>query len=224
MALDPAEFIRTQTQIVSPSIIPELRLHLATEVTPLWKLTEEALAQHSELPPPYWAFAWPGGQGLARYVLDTSGLVEGKRIIDLASGSGIVALAAMKAGAKSALAVDIDKLALEAIKLNAMLNGVDVKVSEGLNLKKPPSQTDLILAGDICYQQSMSASLTRWLRLCVEAGIPVYIADPGRAYVPYEGMVNLASYDVPTSRDLEDREMRTATVWRMEKLVASEQD
>lgn len=219
----PVKFIQAQTQIICPSILPEIKLHLATEVTPLWKLTEEAL-RRDDLPPPFWAFAWPGGQGIAKFVLDNPVVVRGKRIIDMASGSGIVAIAAMKAGAKSALAVDIDRLALEAIKLNAILNGVKVAAVEKVDFSKPFAKADVILAGDVFYQQAMSASLLRWLRLCVEVGKEVYVGDPGRAYVPQKGMVRLASYDVPTSRDLEDCSMRTATVWRMEKIRVQDDD
>ncbi len=211
---DPAEFIRTQTRIASPSIVPEVQLHLAAEFTPLWQMIEDRL-HHAGLPPPFWAVAWPGGQGAARYILDTPDLVKGKRVIDLASGSGLIAIAAMMAGAKSALAVDIDSLAIEAIKLNAEINRVEIKTSERIDFNKPASGADLIFAGDICYQQAMSTTLMRWLRLCVEKGTPVCLSDPGRAYVPQEGLVRVASYDVPTSRDIEDKEMRTASVWKL---------
>jgi predicted nicotinamide N-methyase len=216
---DPVAFIRAQTQILPPPLVPEIPLHLATEVTPLWQMTEERLRQ-GDLPPPFWAFAWPGGQGVARYILDNPEWVRGKRVVDFAAGSGIAAIAAMKAGAKSALAVDIDKLALEAIRLNAKHNQVVISVNEGINLTKPYAKADLILAGDICYQQSMSTTLTRWLRLCIDRGTQVLIADPGRAYVPQDGMRKLASYDVQTSRDLEDSDIRTVTVWQLENRSA----
>ena len=223
MSFDPVDFIRTQTQILPPAIIPEIKLHLATEVTPLWQMTEERL-RHADLPPPFWAFAWPGGQGVSRYILDHPELVKDKRVLDFAAGCGIAAIAAMKAGAKSALAVDIDALALHAIALNAEKNNVVVATSDGVALTQPFTKADVIFAGDICYQQAMSARLTRWLRLCVERGTLVLLSDPGRAYVPQEGMVKLASYDVPTSRDLEDRDMRTVTVWRMEEVQALSED
>jgi predicted nicotinamide N-methyase len=216
MSFDPTGFIRSQTQILSPSILPEIRLHLAAEFTPLWQMTEDRLRQ-SNLPPPFWAIAWPGGQGAARYILDNPDIVKGKRVVDFAAGSGLIAIAAMTAGARSALAVDIDALAREAIKLNAEINNVSVKTSEGLDLTKAPEDIDVIVAGDVCYQQAMSTTIIRWLRHCVEAGAFVLLADPGRAYVPQEGLIKQASYDVPTSRDIEDQEVRTATVWRMEK-------
>lgn len=215
MSSDAVEFIRTQTQILSPSILPEIKLHLATEIMPLWQLIEERL-RHADLPPPFWAIAWPGGQGAARCILDNSGFVRGKRVVDFAAGSGLIAIAAMKAGAKNALAIDIDPLALEAVRLNAEINRVAVKTSDGIDLTRPYTKADIIMAGDICYQQAMSTTLIRWLRLCVEEGTEVLLSDPGRAYVPQEGLVKLASYNVPTSRDIEDQEMRVATVWRME--------
>lgn len=216
MIRDSMDFIRAQTQILSPSLLPEIKLHLATEVTPLWKMTEERLKQ-VDLPPPFWAFAWPGGQGMARYVFDFPETVEGKRVLDFAAGSGVAAIAAMMAGAKKVLAVDIDPLAIAAIKLNAALNNVAVETGSGLDLSKPFLKTDVIFAGDIFYQQSVSASVTRWLRLCVDAGKTVYVSDPGRAYVPQEGLRELAAYDVPTSRDLEDQDLRKATVRLMDK-------
>ncbi len=217
MSFDPVDFIRTQTEIAPAGIVPEIKLHLATEVTPLWQLTEERLRE-GDLPPPFWAFAWPGGQGMARYILDNPDLVRGKRIVDFGAGSGIAAIAAMQAGAKSALAVDIDTLALTSITLNAELNNVKVDIAEGLDLEKPYTKADIIFAGDICYQQSMSTKLTRWLYLCIAKGVVAYIADPGRAYVPHDGLTKLTSYDVPTSRDLEDQDMRVVSVWRMDKV------
>jgi predicted nicotinamide N-methyase len=216
MSFDPIDFIRTQTRILSPSILPEIRLHLAAEFTPLWQMTEDRLRQ-SNLPPPFWAIAWPGGQGSARYILDNPDIVKGKRVVDFAAGSGLIAIAAMTAGAKSALAVDIDPLAIAAIGLNAEINHVDVKTSEGLDLTTPYTKAEVIIAGDICYQQAMSATLIRWLRLCAEGGVFVLLSDPGRAYVPQEGLIKLASYAMPTSRDIEDQDTRTATVWRMEE-------
>jgi predicted nicotinamide N-methyase len=215
--MDPVAFIRSQTEIKSPSIVPEIVLHLVTEVMPLWQFTEDRL-QQSDLPPPFWAIAWPGGQGIARYILDHPESVKGRRVIDFAAGSGIAAIAAMKSGAKSAMAIDIDPLALEAIQLNAMNNKVDVQITDHMDLTKPYTKADIIFAGDICYQQSMSATLIRWLRLCVEADIDVLMADPGRAYVPEEGLAPVISYEVPTSRDIEDKDIRTVNVWKMEKI------
>jgi len=211
-ATDPVEFIRSQTIIAVAPIVPELMLHLATEVTPLWQLTETRM-QEKNLPPPFWAFAWPGGQGVARYVLDHPESVRGKQVMDFAAGGGIAALAAMKAGAAHALAVDIDPLALTAIQLNAALNHVAVENANGIDLTTVPEGIDVIVAGDICYQQEMADRLMRWLRMCVAAGIRVIMADPGRAYVPQSGLTELANYMVPTSLDLEHEDKRHVRVW-----------
>ncbi len=206
-----AEFIRAQTVLGPASLVPEIRLHLATEVTPLWHMTEERL-KGGDLPPPYWAFAWPGGQGLARYALDHGDEFKGKRVLDFAAGCGIAAIAAMKAGAKSALAADIDPLAQTASRLNAAENNVEVEVSGGIDLGKPFTRADVILAGDVCYQQAMSAEVLRWLYLSLAKGVRVLLADPGRAYAPRENLTEIARYDVPTSRDLEDRDSRTVVI------------
>ena len=211
MSFDAAAFIREQTTLMAPTIVPELKLQLATEVTPLWQLSEERL-QGGNLPPPFWAFAWPGGQGLARYILDHPEVVRGKRMIDYAAGSGIAGIAAMQAGAFSATAVDIDPLALAAIGMNAAHNQVTVKTEASLDLRKPPKQTDLIVAGDICYEQAMAARLMRWLWISKAQGIRVLLADPGRAYLPQDGLKELARYTVPTSRDIEDRDSRDVVV------------
>jgi len=217
MNVDPVGFICEHTQIRPPSAVPEISLYLASEATPLWKQTEGLLEQR-DVPLPFWAFAWPGGQGIARYLFDNPSVVEGRRIVDFAAGSGLGAIAAMKAGAKSAVAVDIDPLSLASIKMNATINNVIVKPCAGINLEKVPARTDLILAGDICYQQAMSTKVLRWLRICVEAGIEVLLSDPGRAYLPENGKVKRASYNIPTSLDLEDRDVRTTTIWQLMKI------
>ena len=209
---DPVDFIRTQTHVNAPSILPELKLHLASEITPLWQLSEERL-KAGDLPPPFWAFAWPGGQGVARYILDHPDVVQGKRVLDFAAGSGLTAIAAMQAGAAEAVAVDIDPLALHAIMLNAGLNGVAVEISDFIDMEKAPKHIDVITVGDVCYQQAMAAQVMRWLWLCVAAGIRVVMGDPGRAYVPESGLTELATYIVPTSLDIEDQESRTVKVW-----------
>jgi len=211
MTFSAVDFIQQQTSLSEPSLIPELKLYLASEVTPLWQMTEERL-KNGGLPPPYWAFAWPGGQGLARYILDHPEVVRNKKIVDFAAGSGVAAIAAMKAGAQKAVAIEIDPLALAVIPLNAASNHVAVDCQNGINMDKPLKDTDLIIAGDVCYQQAMSAKLMRWLWLCVANGTRVLLADPGRAYVPQDGLKECARYKVPTSRDLEDCVERTVTV------------
>jgi predicted nicotinamide N-methyase len=214
MNAEMAAFIRAQTVPATASLVPEITLQLATEITPLWQLTEERM-KGGILPPPFWAFAWPGGQGMARYVLDNPDLVKGKRVLDFAAGCGIAAIAAAKAGAKRAMADDIDLLSQTVMPMNAELNGVSIDIYRIMDMQKPFTGVDLILLGDGCYEQSMSATIMRWLYLCAAKSIRVLIADPGRAYVPQDGMRELARYDVPTSRDLEDRDSRTVIVWEL---------
>jgi predicted nicotinamide N-methyase len=212
-------FILENTRLQAPPHTPELRLHLADEVTPIWKLTEEALAEIG-LPPPFWAFAWAGGQALARYVLDNPETVAGKRVIDFASGSGLVAIAAMRAGAASVLAADIDLFCEAAIGVNAEVNGVTVAFT-GVNLLDapppvaPPFGADLLLAGDICYERPMAEAVMAWLAQGRAAGATVLIGDPGRAYFPKHGLVKLAEYQVPTTRELEDVAVKRTSVWTL---------
>ncbi len=218
MTLPVEDFIRENTRVSCPAIVPEVRLYMATEGTPLWKMTKEDLQQALD-EPPFWAFAWPGSQGLARYILDNPGFVKDKRVVDFASGCGLAAIAAMLAGAKSALAIDIDPIALVATGLNAEINGVKVKTKEIVDMTKPFSKADILVAGDVCYQQAMSAAVVRWLRYCVEEDKTVFLADPGRAYVPEDGMKKITAYDVPVPPDLETCKKRTVTIWQMEKIL-----
>ena len=215
MTFSAADFIRENTVVSTPSLVPEITLHLATEVTPLWQMTEDRLKE-SGLPPPYWAFAWPGGQGMSRYILENPDVVRGKHVLDFAAGGGVAAIAAMKAGAKHALAAEIDPLALAAIQMNAALNRVSIENMRDLDMDAPYTAADVIIAGDVCYQQGMATRMMRWLVLCHEHGARVLLADPGRAYVPKEGLVQRGQYVVPTSRDLEDQDTRMVTVWEME--------
>jgi predicted nicotinamide N-methyase len=212
--ISEADFILQQTTLTTASLVPEIKLQLATECTPLWHMTEERLKQDN-LPPPFWAFAWPGGQGMARYILEHPELVRGKRVLDFAAGSGIAAIAAMKAGAKNAIAVEIDPLALAAVQINAAHNNVVIENRDGIDMTKAIKDVDVILAGDVCYQQAMSVLLMRWLWLCFARGVKVLIADPGRAYVPHEGLEQRGQYVVPTSRDLEDSDTRTVKIWEL---------
>jgi predicted nicotinamide N-methyase len=207
-------FILENTRLQPPPHTPELRLHLADEITPIWKLTEEALAEIG-LPPPFWAFAWAGGQALARYVLDNPAIVSGKRVIDFASGSGLVAIAAMKAGAASVLAADIDVFCEAAIGLNATANGVEVAFTQVDLLDAPPPATDVLLAGDICYERPMAEAVMAWLAQGRAAGATVLIGDPGRTYFPKDGLTKLAEYQVPTTRELEDMAVKRTSVWTL---------
>jgi len=212
---DPSAFVRAETILAAPPLVPEIRLHLASEVVPLWEATEETLTRRG-LPPPYWAFAWPGGQAIARYVLDNPALLRGTRVLDFAAGSGLGAIAAAKVGATSVTAAEIDEFALAAIALNAMLNGVMVEtISE--DIVGAPSAWDVVLAGDVCYERPMAERVARWFAALAAAGTEVLMADPGRAYLPQQGLVELARYDVPTSLDLEDRKQRETIVWRWQK-------
>jgi predicted nicotinamide N-methyase len=207
-------FILENTRLQAPPHTPELRLHLADEITPIWKLTEEALAEIG-LPPPFWAFAWAGGQALARYVLDNPEIVAGKRVIDFASGSGLVAIAARKAGAASVLAADIDVFCEAAIGVNAAANGVEVAFTEIDLLDAPPPPADVLLAGDICYERPMAEAVMAWLGLGRAAGATVLVGDPGRTYFPKDGLVKLAEYQVPTTRELEDMAVKRTSVWTL---------
>lgn len=207
-------FILNNTRLQAPPHTPELTLHLADEITPIWKLTEEALAEIG-LPPPFWAFAWAGGQALARYILDHPAIVSGKRVIDFASGSGLVAIAAMKAGAARALAADIDVFCEAAIGLNAEANGVEVAFTDVNLLDTPPPVADVLLAGDICYERPMAEAVMAWLAQGRVAGAAVLIGDPGRTYFPKGGLVKLAEYQVPTTRELEDRAVKRTSVWTL---------
>ncbi len=212
MTPDHAAFIRRETVIGSPPLVPELRLHLASEITPIWHATEAALAREG-VDPPYWAFAWPGGQATARHLLDRPELVAGKRVLDFAAGSGLAAIAAAKAGA-TAEANDIDPVAATAIGLNADLNGVAVAVSIE-DLIGGPCRWQVVLAGDVCYEKPMAERVFPWLRRCAAERALVLMADPGRAYLPAIGLERVASYDVPTSLELEDRTLRPTHLWRI---------
>jgi predicted nicotinamide N-methyase len=213
--MDPEEFIRANTGVGSPPLVPEIRLHLATEVTPIWQATEESLARFGT-PPPFWAFAWAGGQALARYLLDHPERVAGKQVLDLASGSGMVAIAAAKAGARHVTAADIDPFAAAAIAGNATLNGVSVAVETRDLLDRGPAGWEIVTAGDVCYEEPMARRMIALLRRIAARGRLALLGDPGRAYLPREGLVELARYTVPVSRELEDREAREGVVYEVQ--------
>jgi len=212
-------FVRSQTVISCPPLVPELRLHLAGEVTPLWHATEREL-DRSGLPPPYWAFAWPGGQALARLVLDRQQLVRGRRVLDFAAGSGLAAVAAMRAGAAAATASEIDLFACAAVLLNAESNGVAASVHLGDVTESEAGGWDVILAGDVCYERPMAERAFAWLSRRAAEGTLVLMGDPGRAYLP-AGLREIARFVVPTSRDLEDREQRETRIFQLDAQAAS---
>ena len=212
MKTDPESFILENTDVLTPLHVPEIRLHLATEAHELWLKTEEEL-QEIGLPPPFWAFAWAGGQGLARYILDHPEAVRGRRVVDFASGSGLVAIAAMKAGAVSVLAADIDPWAETAVRLNAALNGVTLSYT-GEDITGRDLEAEVYLAGDVFYDKAFADRLKPWFSGLAANGASVIVGDPGRSYCPREMMTALASYEVPVTRALEDSEVKRTTVWR----------
>ncbi|MBL8556820.1 MAG: methyltransferase [Phenylobacterium sp.] len=215
MIADRRQFILDNTRPQRPPHTPELTLRLADEITPIWKMTEEALSEIG-LPPPFWAFAWAGGQALARYVLDNPAVVAGRGVIDFASGSGIVAIAAAKAGAARVLAADIDPFCAAALAVNAEANGVACGFTDADLLDAPPpAWAEVILAGDICYEKPLAERVMAWLAAARAAGAAVLIGDPGRSYFPREGLVKLAQYEVPTTRELEDMEVKKTAVWTL---------
>jgi predicted nicotinamide N-methyase len=210
---DPQEFVLANTTLIAPPLVPEIRLHLATEVVPLWRKTEEELEAEG-VPPPYWAFAWAGGQALSRYVLDHPETVTGKTVLDFGSGSGLVAIAAAKASASAVLAADIDAFAIAAIRANANANNVRIEIDAG-DIIGRGGEWQTILVGDVCYERPLAERLLAWLREFVAKGVLVLLGDPGRSYFPKSGVEKLATYRVETSRDLEDREIRETSVYRL---------
>ncbi len=207
-------FILDNTALIAPPHVPEIEMHLADEAHGLWQRTEEELAEIG-LPPPFWAFAWAGGQGLARYVLDHPETVRGKRVLDFASGSGLVAIAAAKAGARKVTACDIDPFCEAAIRLNSRANGVSIPF-EGADCVSADRGWDVVLAGDVFYEKPFAERLLPWFAALCRRGALVLVGDPGRAYLPKQGFEKLATYDVPVTRALEDAEVKRTTVWRVE--------
>jgi predicted nicotinamide N-methyase len=210
----PDLFVRRNTVVAAVPVVPEIRLHLATALSPIWQASEENLAQ-SAVPPPFWAFAWPGGQALARHLLDRPELVAGRDVLDFGAGSGLVAIAAAKVGAARVLAADIDPFAAAAIAANAALNDVAVMVTTADLLDRIAPAGMVVTAGDVCYEQPMAERAARWLRRCAGRGSLVLLADPGRAYLPCAGLAERARYTVPTSREIEDRDLRETVVWQV---------
>ncbi|MNT02084.1 Ribosomal protein L11 methyltransferase [compost metagenome] len=218
MRLTPAnapDFIAANTRLQTVPHAPEISLWLADEITPLWRLTEEELGEMG-LPPPFWAFAWAGGQALARWLLDHPAEVAGKRVIDLATGSGLVGIAAMKAGAASVLAADIDPFCAAAVAANARSNGVEIAFTDANLLDAPPPPADLICAGDVFYEKPMAEAVLAWLKQAQANGSRVIVGDPGRTYFPQSGLTLLAEYTVPTTRELEDQEVKRSRVWALD--------
>jgi predicted nicotinamide N-methyase len=210
---DRAAFIRANTRLLAPPHCPELTLYLADDAVALWQLTEDQMGEIG-LAPPFWAFAWAGGQALARYVLDHCAIVRGKAVLDVASGSGLVAIAAMKAGAASAVAADIDPFAADAARLNADINGVKLAAVTASPIGAE-TQASVVLVGDLFYDSDVAGALLPWLRACARGGREILVGDPGRAYFPKDAFVNVAEYEVPVTRALEDAEVKRTGVWRL---------
>jgi predicted nicotinamide N-methyase len=204
-------FIQANTVLTTARQVPEVRLHLATEITPIWQASEAWLAER-DMEPPFWAFAWPGGLALARHVLDNPALAVGKRVLDFAAGGGVAAIACALAGAAKVEAAEIDRLALVAVGLNAKANEVEV-VPAG-DVVGAACRWDLILCGDICYDAPMTNHIMPWL-IEMARSAEVWIADPGRAYLPQTGLEVLASYQIETTLELEDRTSRDVMLYRL---------
>ncbi len=212
--LDHLQFIRQNTSVLAPPLVPEVMLHLAHEAVPIWQKTEEELGKIG-LPPPFWAFAWAGGQALSRYILDHSTIVAGKNVLDLATGSGLVAIAAKKAGARSVLAADIDRFACAAARLNAQLNDAPILITDDDLLREEPQHFDVVLVGDLFYEKALAERVQAWLSQAKRKGAQVLIGDPGRSYLPKPALQHVIDYNVPVTRELEDTEIKRTAVWRI---------
>jgi predicted nicotinamide N-methyase len=213
-ATDWRAFIRDNTKLLAPPLVPEIQLHLAEESLPIWRKTEEELGEIN-VAPPYWAFAWAGGQALARALLDAPALSNGKRVLDLGTGSGLTAIATMMAGAASVLAADIDAVALVATALNADANGVQVSTTPDDLLAAAPHVYDLILVGDLFYERQLADRVIAFIDAAVADGAVVLIGDPQRNYFPKGRFAQMADYSVPVTRELEDALIKRTAVWRL---------
>jgi predicted nicotinamide N-methyase len=217
--LDPSDteaacaFIRANTKLIAPPLVPEVKLHLAEESLPIWQKTEEELGEIN-VPPPYWAFAWAGGQALARHILDQPETVKGRRVLDLGTGSGLSAIAAKLAGARSVTASDIDGMAIAAACLNARANGVAIEATLRDMLSSRPSHFEVVLVGDLFYERELAARVGAFIEAA--EGALVLIGDPRRSYFPEGRFLLAAEYRVPVTRELEDAEIKRTTVWRHE--------
>lgn len=212
---DPTAFILANTRLQTVPHAPEISLWLADEITPIWKMTEEELGDLG-LPPPFWAFAWAGGQAIARWLLDNPDEVQGRTVLDFATGSGLVGIAALKAGAVSVTGSDIDRFCAAAVALNSQANSVSMGFTNKNLLDAAPPAVDLICAGDVCYEKPMTERVMDWLATARAQGTRVLLGDPGRTYLPKSGLTFLAEYCVQTTRELEDYEIKRTCVWALE--------
>lgn len=207
------DLIRANTRLSAPPLVPEIQLHLADEALDLWRLTEADL-EASGLPLPFWAFAWAGGQALARFVLDNRDVVAGRSVLVFAAGSGLEAIASVKAGAARVLATDIDPYARAAMALNAAANGVSFEMSAADMLLAPPSGFDVLLLGDVFYERPLADAVVAWGGAAAAAGHDVLLGDPGRDYLPHGLLERVAVYSVATPRAIEDADTKATSVWR----------
>src|SRR3546814_782917 len=209
----PPDFVRAQTVLTAPPLVPEIRLYLASALVPLWEATEAEL-ERMGLPPPYWAFAWAGGQALARYILDNPDVMRGRTVLDFATGSGLAAIAAARAGATQVTASDIDPFAIAAAELNAEANGVTLDLTTDDLIGRDDGWA-VVLAGDICYEKPLAERVTAWLKQLAGRGAAVLLGDPGRTYFPKDVTDWIVRYAVKTDREVEDTDVRNAVVWRV---------
>lgn len=212
--IDRTGFILANTRLLAPPLVPEIRLHLAEESLPIWRKTEEELGEMG-LPPPYWAFAWAGGQALARYLLDHPETIAGKGVIDIGAGSGIAAIAAAKAGARHVCAADIDALAVAAMNLNAAANAVTLVATTDDWLSLDAPRGEIVLVGDLFYERPLAERVMAFVRQKVSEGGVVLVGDPRRSYFPTDAFEAVAHYEVPVTRELEDTEIKRSAVWRL---------
>ncbi|WP_417813863.1 class I SAM-dependent methyltransferase [Thalassospira alkalitolerans] len=211
-----ADLIDVYTVPARVPLAPEIEMYLATHITPLWQATEDILGV-LDIPPPYWAFAWPGGQAITRYILDHPELVRGKKVLDFACGGGMQAIACVMAGADSILANDIDPVAITATRLNATRNDVefDTTTENFVGTQSTTRRWDVIFAGDVCYQQDMADAVLQWLMNEARLGARVILADPGRTYAPTQNIDELETYDVPVDIAVEDTDIKSTRVWQL---------
>jgi len=216
MAASPRAFVLRHTKLGPVPGLEEIRLHLADEVLPLWHAVQVE-TDDPEAPLPYWAFAWGGGLAVGRYLREHPEVVAGRRVFDMASGSGLCAIAAMRAGASEVTAVDIDGFALAAIQLNARANGRRVTAIRRDVLDDEPPDVDVVLAGDTWYEAAFAERVLPWLQRAGDRGIDVLVGDPGRRYLPAHELVELATYDVRTTTDLEDLALKQGRVYKLRR-------
>jgi predicted nicotinamide N-methyase len=212
--MSSVQFILDNTRQLAPPLVPEVQLRLAEESLPIWQKTEEELGEMN-VPPPYWAFAWAGGQALARYLLDNRQLVANRSVLDLGSGSGLSAIAAKLAGAQRVVAADIDAMALAAVALNAKVNGVAIETRGDDLLAAAPERFDVVLVGDLFYERALADAVLRYVQAARAQGAEVLVGDPRRSYFPKETFEQVSAYAVPVTRELEDAEIKHTAVWRL---------